>query len=66
MPTRYYVHMGRIMLHEFGHTLGLSDFYLDTKTGLIGLTNAVMYEGYEIHEEDIERMRAIYSLHTPH
>ncbi len=65
-PGKYYVYGLRIVLHEFGHTLGLPDFYGDTKTDLDNLIDAVMHTGYEIHEEDIEQLRAIYLLHNPH
>ena len=61
--TRYYVHMGRIMLHEFGHTLGLHDSYNDPTMDDL---DAVMNTSYEIRDEDIEQLRAIYLLHTPH
>ena len=54
------------MLHELGHALGLPDFYADDKTGLKGLSDAVMHTGYEIRDEDIEQLRAIYLLHNPH
>ena len=65
-PGVFYVYGLRIALHEFGHTLGLPEFYNDT-TGLQGFLDAVMhYEGYEIHEEDISQLRAIYLLHNPH
>ena len=62
----YYVYVDRVMLHEFGHALGLPDFYADDKTGLKGLSDAVMHTGYEIRDEDIEQLRAIYLLHNPH
>ena len=61
-----YVYVDRVMLHEFGHALGLPDFYADATTGLKGLSDAVMHTGYEIHDEDIEQLRAIYLLHNPH
>ena len=63
---RYYVYVDRIMLHEFGHTMGLKDFYDDTETGLIGLPNAVMHMGYVINGEDLKQLEAIYLLHNPH
>ncbi len=75
---RYYVHAGRIMLHEFGHTLGLPDFYSDTTTGLDGFRNqiklpnaailqsAVMHTGFVINGEDMKQLEAIYLLHDAH
>ena len=77
-PTLLYVYVGRIMLHEFGHTLGLPDFYADATTGLNGFLNgvklpnaamlkdAVMDTGNVINDEDIKQLRAIYLLHTAH
>ena len=64
--ARYYVYVDRVMLHEFGHTLGLSDFYNDDETGLIDLTNAVMYTGFVLTGEDLKQLEAIYLLHDPH
>ena len=66
MTPRYYVYVNRIMLHEFGHTLGLSDFNLDMETDLDTLPKAVMHTGIVINGEDIEQLRAIYLLHTQH
>ena len=70
--ARYYVYVDRIMLHEFGHTLGLHEF--GHTLGLHDSYNdptmddldAVMNTSYEIRDEDIEQLRAIYLLHTPH
>ena len=64
--ARYYVYADRVMLHEFGHTLGLSDFYLDDKTELVDLPNAVMHMGFVITGEDLKQLEAIYLLHDPH
>ena len=63
-PTRKYVYAGRVMLHEFGHTLGLPDFYNDA-TGLKHL-DAIMNMSYVIEDEDIAQLRAIYLLHSSH
>ena len=55
------------MIHEFGHTFGLSDFGADNTTGLKGLA-AVMEDPYTNQTptpEDIEQLRAIYALHEP-
>ncbi len=78
MPPRKYVYVDRIMLHEFGHTLGLPDFYSDGTTGLNGfragvmlpnaaiLRGAVMHTGFVINGEDLKQLEAIYLLHNPH
>ena len=60
----YYVYVGRVMLHEFGHTLGLPDFYND-KTGLKAL-QAIMNEDFVIGDEDLAQLEAIYLLHSSH
>ena len=60
---RYYVYVDRIMLHEFGHTLGLHDFYNDPTMDDL---DAVMNTSYVIHAEDIKQLEAIYLLHNPH
>ena len=64
LPTRYYVYVGRVMLHEFGHTLGLPDFYVDT-TGLSTL-KAIMNMSFVIEDQDIAQLEAIYLLHSAH
>ena len=66
IPSRdvYYIYVGRVMIHEFGHTLGLPDFPGDT-TGLASLP-AIMNMSYEIEDEDIEQLKAIYLLHNSH
>ncbi len=54
-----------IMMHEFGHTLGLPDFYLDYMTDLMGL-DAVMNDPYSNKtptDEDIAQLKAIYARH---
>ena len=65
MPTRYYVYVDRIMVHEFGHTLGLPDFNEDN-TGLKSMSDAVMHTAFDIHDDDIDQLRAIYLPHNPH
>ena len=63
-PTSKFAHVGRTMLHELGHTLGLPDFYSDLETELIELPHALMHRmGAQIHEEDIKQLKAIYLLH---
>ena len=64
IPKRYYVYVGHVMTHEFGHTFGLPDFYADN-TGLQGLP-AVMDNNHVnqmITTEDIKQLRAIYAIH---
>ena len=55
------------MLHEFGHTLGLPDFYADTSTlqGQIAIMNE-HWVAQDIKDEDLEQLKAIYILHTSH
>lgn len=62
-PTRKFVYINRIMRHEFGHILGLPDFY--NHSDLNGL-DAVMDDGFEITDEDKAQLRAIYFHHSPH
>ena len=52
-----------IAVDEFGHTLGLHDFYRDVRMDHL---NAVMNIGAEITDEDIAQLRAIYLLHRAH
>ena len=62
-----YIFIDWVMLHEFGHTLGLPDFYEDT-TGLQNVV-AIMNEHWvaqDIKDEDLEQLKAIYILHTSH
>ena len=66
LSDSYYYYIDSIMIHEFGHTFGLPDFYADT-TGLQGLP-AVMDNPYTNQTptiEDIEQLRAMYALHEP-
>ena len=68
MPTRYYAYIDRVMVHEFGHTLGMPDFYADNTTGLNGLP-AVMdnhHNNMAITVEDIAQLDAIYRRHSSH
>ena len=52
------------MLHEFGHTLGLPDFYSDsTAKNVLKLKDALMHSGTAIHAEDIAQLEAIYAVH---
>ena len=51
------------MMHEFGHTLGIHDFYNDP---IMDWLVAVMNTNNDITDHDIEQLRAIYLLHTSH
>ena len=61
-PTRY-LWIDRTMLHEYGHTLGLKDYYDDASMDEL---DAMMNTNLDITDEDIEQLRAIYFLHTAH
>ena len=62
-----YAFIGWVMLHEFGHTLGLPDFNTTTSTllGEIAIMNK-HWVAQEIKDEDIEQLKAIYIRHTNH
>ena len=62
-----YAFINWVMLHEFGHTLGLPDFYADTSTlqGQIAIMNE-HWVAQDIKDEDLEQLKAIYILHTSH
>ena len=53
------------MRHEFGHTLGLPDFYQD-ETGLDLLKAVMGLNSDDIEDQDIEQLKAIYRLHGQH
>ena len=60
-------HIDPFMIHEFGHTFGLPDFYLDDMTNLKGKP-AVMDDVHANRSptaEDIAQLRAIYAIHEP-
>ena len=65
-----YEYVGTVALHEFGHTLGLHDFY-DDKT-MVDLPSVMGKPDYDnlrniwIEHHDLEQLRAIYLLHSPH
>ena len=65
-PTRRYVYVGRVMLHEFGHTLGLPDFYNDDISGLKGLDAVMDRTSNVIKDDDIKQLKAIYRFHSSH
>ncbi len=59
----YYFYVDRAALHEFGHTLGLPEFYDDPSTSHL---SAVMNNSLTIEDEDLAQLRAIYLLHNAH
>ena len=63
-----YVYVNYIMIHEFGHTLGVPDFYNDDKHGLKDVKNAVMYDPGvgKVTDEDLKQLNAIYRHHIRH
>ena len=65
MPTRLYAYIDRVMKHEFGHTLGLPDYY-DNRRPIMDFLDAVMNIGNDITDEDTEQLRAIYQRHSAH
>ena len=65
----------RVAIHEFGHTLGLPDFYAHTEWGLFtiaprldGLSGetAIMNTHDTVTDSDIAQLDAIYRLHSRH
>ena len=62
-PMRYYAYIDRVILHEFGHTLGLPDYYNDASMRDLV---AVMDTNNEIMPDDTEQLRAIYHRHNSH
>ena len=62
-PTERYAYVGRVFRHEFGHTLGLPDFYDDpTKDHL----NAVMNLSLDVEDADSDWLETFYAGHDPH
>ncbi len=68
MPTRYYAYVDRVMLHEFGHTLGLHDFYDDPTMDQLDAVMNDPYTNKTPTAEDIAQLKAMYALHdsSPH
>ena len=64
-PVRRYLYVGRVMRHEFGHTLGLPDFY-NNGTGLREFKAIMGLNSDDIEDQDIEQLKAIYLLHGQH
>ena len=56
-----------VMLHEFGHTLGLPDFYAHVETRKLNLRSIMDDLNNPITKEhDIDQLRAIYFKHQSH
>ena len=77
-PNHLDAHARHVMLHEFGHALGMPDFYqvpagqthpsTNYDSNLSGLS-AIMnrhYEAKEIKSEDRKQLDAIYKIHSGH
>ena len=63
-----YLYVGHIALHEFGHPLGLHDFYADpSMKHLRAIMNFDRNDvGAEITDEDRDYLRDVYYNHTLH
>ena len=59
-PPSYFYYINPTMTHEFGHTLGLYDFYNDRTMDHL---TAVMNTHSVIEGEDEKQLRAIYAYH---
>lgn len=59
-PPSYFYYINPTMTHEFGHTLGLHDFYNDRTMDHL---TAVMNTHSVIEGEDEKQLRAIYAYH---
>ena len=68
MPMRYHAYVDRVMLHEFGHTFGLHDFYDDPTMDHLDAVMNDPYTNKTPTAEDIAQLRAMYALHdsSPH
>ena len=59
-PPSYFYYINPTMIHEFGHTLGLHDFYNDPTMEHL---TAVMNTHSLIEDEDEKQLEAIYAYH---
>ena len=60
-----YYYIGPAMMHEFGHTFGLHDFYDDTTMDHLAAVMNDPYTNKTPTAEDIAQLRAIYAVHEP-
>ncbi len=63
VPNSYHHYIGSILIHEFGHTLGLPDFSADhTLMNLLAVMDNP-HKNKTITDEDVAQLRAIYAVH---
>jgi predicted Zn-dependent protease len=58
-----YYYIDPLMIHEFGHTLGLSDFGNDPTLKSLTAIMENFHANKTITAEDIAQLRAIYAVH---
>lgn len=63
VPNSYYHYIGSILIHEFGHTLGLPDFSADHTLMNLRAVMENPHKNKTITDEDIAQLRAIYAVH---
>lgn len=62
----FYEWIDPVMLHEFGHPLGLHDFYKDPDPKVRELYSIMSGKADEVTPEDLFQLRAIYLRHMKH
>ena len=60
----YYYYIDPLMIHEFGHTLGLSDFGNDPTLKNLNAIMENFHANKTITAEDLAQLRAIYAIHN--
>ena len=58
-----YHYIDPLMIHEFGHTLGLSDFGNDPTLKSLAAIMENFHVNKTITVEDLAQLRAIYAIH---